>query len=110
MKRTFFDLNSSFITALARQMGCCEVKQNELLLQIQNPYAGQVVIRNGLPVSEQEGHCCGYKSIQSIAQRNGGLCSFKAENGVFALRLAFPLPANFGNQDTNNAQMTTSKE
>lgn len=70
----------------------CEVKQNKLLIQIQNPYAGQVVIRNGLPVSTRDGHGYGCHSIQAIAQRNGGLCSFEAENGLFTLRLILPLP------------------
>jgi len=69
-----------------------EIKQNKLFLQIQNPYTGQVVMQGGLPVSPQEDHGYGCRSIQTIAQRNGGLCSFKAENGVFTLRLAFPLP------------------
>ena len=69
----------------------CEAKQNKLFIQIKNPYAGQVVIRDGLPVSSREGHGYGCYSIQTIAQRNGGLCSFEAENGVFSLRLFFPL-------------------
>jgi len=69
----------------------CEVKQNKLFIQIQNSYAGQVIIRNGLPVSTQDGHGYGCQSIQTITQRNGGLCSFAAENGRFTLRLAFPL-------------------
>lgn len=81
----------------------CEVKQNKLFMQIQNTYTGQVVMQNGLPVSTRDGHGYGCHSIQSIAQRNGGLCSFKAENGLFTLRLAFPLSADFGNQNTNNA-------
>lgn len=72
----------------------CHVKKNKLFIQIQNSYTGQVVIRNSLPVSTQEGHGYGCLSIQTIAQRNGGLCSFKAENGVFTLRLAFPLPVD----------------
>ena len=63
-------------------------------MQIQNTYTGQVVMQNGLPVSTRDGHGYGCHSIQSIAQRNGGLCSFKAENGVFSLRLAFPLPVD----------------
>ena len=57
----------------------------------QNPYAGQVTIRNGLPVSTQDGHGYGCHSIQAIAQRNGGLCSFTAENSLFTLRVVLPL-------------------
>ena len=72
----------------------CETKQNKLLIQIKNPYAGQITMQDGLPVSAKRGHGYGCRSIQAIAQRNGGLCSFKAENGLFTLRMAFPLPAN----------------
>lgn len=69
----------------------CYVRQGNIFMLIQNPYAGQVVIRDGLPVSSREGHGYGCYSIQAITQRNGGLCSFEAENGVFSLRLSFPL-------------------
>ena len=75
----------------------CNVKQNKLFIQIQNPYTGQVVIRDGLPVSAREGHGYGCYSIQTITQRNGGLCSFDAKNGLFSLRLFFLLPTDFGN-------------
>jgi len=69
----------------------CEVRQTKLFLQIKNTYAGQVVIRNGLPVSEREGHGYGCHSIQTIVQRNGGLCSFEVDNGIFSLRIAIPI-------------------
>lgn len=69
----------------------CEVKQNKLLIQIRNPYAGEVVIRNGLPVASREGHGYGCHSIQTIVQRNGGHCTFVAEAGMFTLRLILPL-------------------
>jgi sensor histidine kinase YesM len=69
----------------------CEVKQNKLFIQIQNTYTGQVVMKNGMPVSTRDGHGYGCHSIQTIAQCNGGLCSFKAENGVFTLRVSFSL-------------------
>lgn len=69
----------------------CEVKRNKLLIQIRNPYAGQLVMRDGLPVSGQEGHGYGCRSIRTIVQRNSGLCSFEPEGGVFVLRVVLPL-------------------
>ena len=66
----------------------CEVKQSKILIQIQNAYTGQVIIRNGLPVSNQKGHGYGCHSIESIVQSNGGICSFTADNGLFTLRIA----------------------
>lgn len=72
----------------------CQVKQNKLLLQIRNPYIGRVEMHNGLPVSNRDGHGYGCRSIQSVAQRNGGLCSFEASDGLFTLRVMLPLPAD----------------
>lgn len=66
----------------------CEVKQSKILIQIQNAYTGQVIIRNGLPVSNRKGHGYGCHSIESIVQSNGGICSFTADNGLFTLRIA----------------------
>lgn len=75
----------------------CEIRQNKLLLQIKNPYIGQVNMQNGLPVSIKDGHGYGCYSIHTIAQRNGGLCSFDANDGLFTLRLIFPLSADADN-------------
>ncbi|MBQ4649993.1 MAG: GHKL domain-containing protein [Firmicutes bacterium] len=75
----------------------CEVRQNKLLIQIQNPYTGQITMRNGLPVSGQEDHGYGCYSIKTITQQNGGHSSFKAEKGLFTLRLIFPLPPEYKN-------------
>ena len=75
----------------------CYVRQNKIFMQIQNPYAGEVIIRDGLPVSSREGHGYGCYSIQTITQRNGGLCSFEAKDGLFSLRLSFPLHTDASN-------------
>lgn len=70
-----------------------EVKQNKLLIQIRNSYSGQITMKNDRPVSHRAGHGYGCLSIQTIAQRNGGLCSFKANDGVFTLQLIIPFPS-----------------
>jgi hypothetical protein len=67
------------------------VKQKNIFIQIRNPYAGNVIMQNGLPVSQREGHGYGCQSIQTIVNRNGGHCSFEAENGLFTLRLVIHL-------------------
>ena len=41
----------------------CYVRQGNIFMLIQNPYAGQVVIRDGLPVSSRKGHGYGCYSI-----------------------------------------------
>lgn len=68
----------------------CTVKQNNILIQIQNPYIGEVEFQNGLPISDRDGHGYGCHSILTVVERNGGHCSFKAENGLFTLRLVIP--------------------
>lgn len=52
---------------------------------------GEVVMCEGLPVSDRAGHGYGCRSMQAIAARRGGLFELQAENGVFLLRLALPL-------------------
>lgn len=69
------------------------VRQNNLLIEIKNPYAGKIALQDGLPVSKDPGRHYGCRSIQSIAQRRKGLCAFRAQDGVFTLRIAIPLGA-----------------
>jgi len=69
----------------------CRFKSNKLLIEIKNPYTGKIVLRDGVPVSHQEGHGYGCRSIQNIAQRHRGLCSFETEGGVFTLRVVLPM-------------------
>ena len=70
----------------------CGVRLNKLLIEIKNPYAGRIAMRDGLPVSHRDGHGYGCRSIRSIAVQNEGLCTFDAEQGVFTLRVMLPLP------------------
>ena len=69
----------------------CGIRTNKLLIEIKNPYAGEITMRNGLPISDWEGHGYGCRSIQSIAHQNRGFCSFGAENGLFTLRIVLPV-------------------
>ena len=69
----------------------CGVRLGKLLIEIKNPYAGQLSFQDGLPESSQPGHGYGCPSIRSIAQLHRGLCEFKAENGIFTLRVALPM-------------------
>ena len=69
----------------------CGVRQNKLLIEIRNPCAGPIAMRDGLPVSDREGHGYGCRSIQAIAQRNGGLCVFSARQGQFLLQIMLPV-------------------
>ena len=69
----------------------CGVRLDKLLIEIRNPYAGRLLFRDGRPLAAQPDHGRGCHSIQTIAQRCRGLCEFRTENGIFALRVALPM-------------------
>ena len=69
----------------------CGVRLDKLLIEIRNPYAGQIPFRDGLPETTRAHHGYGCLSIRTIAQLHRGLCDFKAENGIFTLRVALPM-------------------
>ena len=69
----------------------CGVKLNKLLIEIKNPYAGTVTLRDGVPVSGREGHGFGCRSISAIARSHGGLCVFQAQGGLFCMQVILPV-------------------
>lgn len=69
----------------------CGVRLGKLLLEIKNPCGAGVVLRDGLPLSNRAGHGYGCRSIQTIAARRGGLCEFRAQDGMFCLQVMFPV-------------------
>lgn len=69
----------------------CGVKRNQLLIEIANPYAGSIVIEDGLPVTTEAGHGYGCRSIRAIVLQHGGLYTFTPEKGIFHLQIALPL-------------------
>ena len=77
----------------------CGVRLGKLLVEIQNPCADGLVMRDGLPVSERAGHGYGCRSIQTIAERRGGLCEFRARGGIFSMQLVLPVKAAAKTQD-----------
>ena len=77
----------------------CGVRLGKLLVEIQNPCAEGLVMRDGLPVSERAGHGYGCRSIQTIAERRGGLCEFRARGGIFSMHLVLLVKAAAKTQD-----------
>lgn len=70
---------------------CCSIRSNKFLIEIKNPYIDEIIIHNGMPMSQHEGHGYGCRSIQSIAQRNQGMCFFDTNDGIFILRVILPM-------------------
>lgn len=69
-------------------------KAGLLLIQIVNPYKGEITMENGLPVTikeERTSHGFGVGSIRRIAEKYNGVFQLKAEEGLFTLRITFQL-------------------
>ncbi|MDD4239694.1 MAG: GHKL domain-containing protein, partial [Desulfotomaculaceae bacterium] len=65
--------------------------KGNLLIFIENSFAGELAMENGLPQSLREGHGFGVKSMAMIAERYNGYCSFEAKSEIFTLRIVLPL-------------------
>lgn len=64
------------------------------VLQVENFFSGQLVFKDGLPLTtkgDPDYHGFGLKSIRSTAQKYGGAISIHAENDIFLLRITLPL-------------------
>ena len=71
----------------------CSIWNNKLLIEIKNPYAGEITMRDELPISQRENHGYGCRSIRTIAERHRGLCTFEPKAGLFTLRVVLPVYA-----------------
>lgn len=70
-------------------------KKKLLLIHTENPFAGTLQFRDGLPMTtsgDEENHGFGMTSIRMISEKYGGTVSTKAENGVFYLNIVLSLP------------------
>ena len=63
------------------------MKDGKLLLSIKNPCDDNVVMDDGIPLSNKAGHGYGTRSIKYIAEKLGGNCQFMYKDGFFALRV-----------------------
>ncbi len=61
-----------------------------LLIQIENSYRGKLSWQDGLPFTDQEEHGLGTRSIRAIVRSHGGEAIFRAQNGLFQLRMMLP--------------------
>lgn len=69
-------------------------KAGLVFLQIENPYAGALELRDGLPLTrkeDRENHGFGLKSIRDVAEKYRGFLNLETKGGLFVLRLSFPL-------------------
>ncbi|NCA93175.1 GHKL domain-containing protein [bacterium] len=65
----------------------CRLENTKLIIEICNPFSGVINFDGDVPVSLEENHGFGVKSIVAATQKYQGLYSFTAENGIFTLRV-----------------------
>lgn len=68
-----------------------KVHKENLLLSVENPYVGEVVLQKGLPQATKDGHGYGTRNITAIAELHGGQALYSAFSGVFTLKVMIPL-------------------
>lgn len=63
------------------------MKEDKLLLMIQNPCFQYIPFEKGLPLSQRKKHGIGTQSIQCITKKMNGNCQFTLDNNQFTLRV-----------------------
>lgn len=61
----------------------CKGHYNQLYIQISNTFIGNVLFNGEYPVSNEEDHGFGTRSIAAISEKYGGVFSFRAKDGIF---------------------------
>jgi sensor histidine kinase regulating citrate/malate metabolism len=58
-------------------------KNNKLCIDIRNSYQTEPIFHQGIPVSKEQGHGFGTKSMAHIVEKHGGVCQFSVKEGWF---------------------------
>jgi len=58
-------------------------KNNKLCIDLHNSYQAEPIFQQGLPVSKEQGHGFGTKSIAHIVEKHGGVFQFSVKDGWF---------------------------
>ena len=71
-----------------RVVRCRVIAYPSLMFEISNPCAGTVCFdESGLPVSRQEGHGYGARSIAAFCRKYGATYQFEQKSGIFSLQV-----------------------
>lgn len=65
----------------------CTSKNEKLFIRVTNNFKGKVEFLDGMPITEEENHGFGTKSIATTVEKYNGIYSFTAENGVFKMSI-----------------------
>lgn len=61
----------------------CKPKNDQIFIQITNTNLEAVMFEGDMPISTNENHGLGTKSIAAVVKKYGGMSSFTAEDGIF---------------------------
>ncbi len=65
-------------------------EQNQMVILVENYFLGDILFDNkGIPVSQENGHGFGTKSILSIVKKYNGTAVFTHENNIFTAGFIF---------------------
>lgn len=64
-----------------------KMSEGKLLIQVENPYIGEIKMEHGLPQSRCVGHGLGTASMAAIVKKYNGLFAFTAKEQVFTVRI-----------------------
>lgn len=65
----------------------CKFKNNKIIIEIHNNFEGTIYYEDGIPSTKKKNHGFGVKSIIAAVNKNQGIYSFNASNGIFVLRV-----------------------
>ncbi len=95
------ELSTVFANAIENAIHACEklsvekrmievraISHPQFMFQVINPFEGEVKLDgNGIPVTNEEGHGFGTRSILAFCDKYNAFREFKVEDGKFALRI-----------------------
>ncbi len=58
-------------------------KNTKLCIDIRNSYQTEPIFHRGLPITKEQGHGFGTKSMAHIIEKHGGICQFSVKDGWF---------------------------
>lgn len=68
----------------------CNIIQNNLLIQLDNPVSETPDILNGIPQTKEDGHGLGTKSMINIVNRYHGIYHCTCKDKIFSLKIVLP--------------------
>ena len=82
-------INAQLLLPLEKRKIVLNIKyiKEKILFVIKNPYAKKPILVNNLPITNQEGHGYGVRSIIYMCEKLGGTCEYRVKDELIELRV-----------------------